>query len=228
MKDIKEYRNNELNKYIIANILIILLFSNILSFSDSFQINIGVVSSLISSAVMSAVLFIFPFVIDNMLGDKLKDKMIYLWRKRPGATIFSDIQNKKVVDDRFTIDQIKEKYSSVFEKMPPDKNERYRYENSSWYSIYHPIRNADKIYYSHKDYLLCRDMNIVTYIILLFYILIVCFNTVISLNWICIVYEVLMIVGTNIAARNKAKRFVCNVIAFDLNDKGKKETSFMI
>ena len=77
------------------------------------------------------------------------------------------------------------------------------------------------IFNSHRDYLLCRDIYFATIIIVVFYALITFLLKVITFSWQLLVLEAVFLICSNAAARQRGKRFVDNVIAYDLQEKPK-------
>ena len=214
MESIKDYRNKELIAYIIANVIFIIFLSNSISINDALKYSESIIK-IGSSLLFSSIVSVFAYFSDSILRGDIKDKVVDLWRRRPGEVVFSEIKLKSK-DVRFTREQAIEKYKDIYDAFPTEKKEKYRYENSNWYKIYHKYRKAEKVYNSNRDYLLCRDMHIVTYVITILYTVISLFTDFTNLTIACIVFEIALLILTNIMAREKAKRFVYNVIAYDL------------
>ena len=93
MENIKDYREKELKAYIIANILVILLFLNIFKLEGE-VLSSGNISNILSSFVVSSCIFIFSFISDSAIGNKLKDRLVYLWSEYPGEKVFTSIAKK--------------------------------------------------------------------------------------------------------------------------------------
>mgnify|MGYP005776032037 CR=1 FL=1 len=106
--------------------------------------------------------------------------------------------------------------------MPTDKKEKYRYKNDQWYRIYHRYRDIPMIFVSNRDYLLCRDLYISTIIIFICYVISCSFLSVFNWNIEAVLYLIFMILVTNISAHFKGKRFVINVLAYDLHTDNKQ------
>ena len=143
-------------------------------------------------------------------------KLLYLKGHLPGEVIFTSLRNKNK-DLRFSTEQLLKKYKEIYAGMPADETEKCRYENEQWYRIYNRYRDVAMIFVSNRDYLLCRDLYISTIIILICYAISSACLPLFSWNAKSIVYCIIMIFVTNIAARVKGQRFVINVIAYDLN-----------
>lgn len=224
MNSIKDYRNKELTAYIIANALGLLIFLNILDLKETL-VSSENISRIINSFLITSCLSVFAYLGDSILSGDIKDKLIDLWRRRPGGVVFTKIKDNNK-DIRFTTEQALEKYKDIYSNFPTTLKERYKYENSKWYGIYHKYQNVEKIYNSNRDYLLCRDMHIATYVMTVLYIVMGAFSVVVNLTLPCVFYEVGFLIITNVAARQKAKRLVYNVIAYDLQQKAMPKNYF--
>lgn len=89
------------------------------------------------------------------------------------------------------------------------------------YQIYAKHRNVPMIFVSHRDYLLCRDIYFATIIIIVFYALIAFLLKTIPFSKQLLALEAVFLICSNIAARQRGKRYVANVIAYDLQEKPK-------
>jgi hypothetical protein len=217
MNSIKDYRNKELVAYIIANALVLLIILNIFDLKEMLLSSENI-SKIINSFLITSCLSVFAYLGDSVLSGDIKDKLVDLWRGRPGGKIFTKMKDNNK-DIRFTNKQVLEKYTEVYSNLPTTPKERYQYENSKWYSIYHRHQKVKKIYNANRDYLLCRDMHVATYVMTALYIAIGLLSSAVDVTWQCVLYEVVFLIVTNVAARQKAKRLVYNVIAYDLQQK---------
>lgn len=224
MNSIKDYRNKELVAYIIANALVLLIILNILDLKEMLLSSENI-SKIINSFLITSCLSVFAYLGDSVLSGDIKDRLVDLWRGRPGGKIFTKMKDNNK-DIRFTNEQVLEKYTEVYSNLPTTPKERYQYENSRWYSIYHRYQKVEKIYNANRDYLLCRDMHIATYVMTVLYIAIGLLSSAVDVTWQCVLYEVGFLIVTNIAARQKAKRLVYNVIAYDLQQKEMPQNYF--
>lgn len=213
--NIKDYRNKELLWYIIAQIFIIVIFQNpnVLSFDlNEWQ---EILIKVITSTVFSSIVGVLSFIFDAMFGDELKYRLLYFWMRRPGEKVFENIKHKHS-DFRYTKEKALEKYKEIYDNMPESKANKKAYENDQWYQIYASHRNVSVIYNSHRDYLLCRDIYFATIIIVAFYALSTFLIKAITFSWQLLVLEVVLLICSNVAARQRGKKFVANVIAYDL------------
>ena len=223
-KDIKDYREKELHAYTIGNILIILLGTGlldaiILRVSNSWDI----VNTLLSSAVFSSLIYIYVFLADSVIPSKIKDCIVWPKSSMPGHHIFTDIRDKKR-DLRFTQEEAIEKYNAVFERIDAVSCSKAKkdIQNSEWNNIYRKHEKKAQIYVAQRDYLLCRDMNTMTILLIIgFFALVVYYRQ--AFSWGTLAILVAEFVITWLTARSKGNRFAYNVIATDLKKLTKND-----
>lgn len=178
------------------------------------------IENLITSAFLSGIVCFLAFVFDSLFSSQLKDILLYLgFTKMPGATIFTRIQEKSLRDVRINIDDAQSHYKEIIENMPSEK-EKQRYQNSKWYSIYVIHKEEVRVLSVHRDFLLCRDLYTTT-VSLAVLTIIMMGVSLLPFSWIVLGYLLIMLAITNIAAHNKANRFVNTVIAADLTSASK-------
>jgi len=129
--------------------------------------------------------------------------------------IFSRIQ-KTTIDKRFPREDALKKYSEVYKSLPTVKKDRYDYENTEWYKIYNKHREITMIMVSNRDFLLCRDIYFSTIIMFVIYLFLTIVFKIIIFDCRYLGYLIVMLILSNIGTRNKAMRFTCNVIAYDI------------
>lgn len=219
----KDYRKNELKNYVIGNILVIILFSGVLDLiyahlGNDIDVLKNAVSTLLGSALLSSVLYIYVYILDSMVPSKFKDAFVYFLSGRPGDTIFEKILSPGV-DARFTSDDAKEKYKVFYAELNQltDKKKRGRLQNSKWYSIYQSLETNETVRLSQQDFLLNRDMCIISIVILFLYVVLSLLSSGFAINKIVVWWLIIEIIITKIAAMSKAKRFALNVIAKDIH-----------
>ena len=217
MIDIKDYRNNELKNYVIGNILLVLYFSGMFDkiFSQDINSNLNIWGTVIESALISSIIYIYVFLLDSMIPGDIKQKIAYFHiGKLPGYTIFTKMKEGEK-DDRFTQADVMKKYSQIYTNMPVNKKEREKYENAQWYKIYKDCRNENKILIANRDFLLCRDITIITMMLLILYFILTSLKIIVFSKIIVIIMVVELIVS-NISMRGKARRLAYNVISEDI------------
>ena len=87
------------------------------------------------------------------------------------------------------------------------------------HKIYDECKDEAKVFTANRDYLLCRDMNIITIWLLVAYIIAVFLMKILVFSWNVILFLVLEYIATNITMRVKGKRLAYNVIAVDILKK---------
>ena len=221
MNNIKDYREKEQKMYIVANIFVLILLS---SLADTLNYQMpwpDILAKLVDTSLLSSTIYIFAFLADALFSNGTKMRLLYLAGHLPGETIFSTLKRKNT-DLRFSTDHLLEKYKEIYDGMPTDKREKYRYENDKWYRIYNRYRDVPMIFMSNRDYLLCRDLYISTIIIFICYAISCSFLPVFYWNKESVLYLIFMLIITNISAHFKGKRFVMNILAYDLHTDDKQ------
>lgn len=220
LNNLKDYRENELKQYVIANALVFLLIHGFINFADTENIKFvqGIVS-LLGTTLLASIIYIFTMLVDSVIDDKIKNRMVNLYfMKLPGEYIFTEIKNKNK-DIRFTTNMALQKYSHIYSEMPENSNERKKYENSQWYKIYNLYREVPMVFMSNRNYLLMRDMYVSTWVIFVLYFISCFFFRWLTYEKLYIIYLLGVLIITNVATHIKAKRFVYNVIALDIFKK---------
>ncbi len=216
----KNYRDSELKSYVIAAILIYFItvngISGLLKQEDISILQL--VIELLNIAIVSSSIYAFVFVLDSVYGSDLKRKLVFLFTDEPGQTIFDTIKKNKS-DMRFSITDVEKYYRDVYSQMPQNKRERKLYQNQQWYRIYHQYREIEMVIISAKDFRLCRDIFISTINIFIIYIVLCSISKIVVLNVYYTGFLLVMIIISNIATRNKGKRWVYNVVAHDISEK---------
>ncbi|MBQ9572599.1 MAG: hypothetical protein IJR22_04325 [Acidaminococcaceae bacterium] len=140
----------------------------------------------------------------------------------PEETVFDDIKNDKLTDKRFTIEEAQIKYQWEIQQLNGSEGyERKRKSKSMWHSIYAKYEKEVTVLITYRDYLLCRDLCVITLLMIISYA-----SFLLYLHWYCklqyielklfcfLIFE--MLVAT-VATRVKQERLVCNVISTDIH-----------
>ena len=218
MNNIKDYRSKELLWYIIAQILLVIVFQNSDILKLDFDKMIELATAIVSSTLTSSVIGVMSFVFDSIFSDELKSKLLYFGFKRPGECVFENIKNKHC-DFRYTKERAMDAYKEIYENMPNDKKRKKAYQNDQWYKIFSKHQDFIMVSNSHRDYLLCRDIYFATIMVVVFYVLISILLVKVTFSWKLLVFEFVLLLVSNFATRQRGKRFVSNVIARDLQSK---------
>ena len=232
MKDLKDYREKELKSYVIGNILIALLLTDMLEQVIGMEASMAfeACKALIGSAVISSVLYIYVFIMDSLLPGDIKFAICYLGStKMPGFTIFTDAQennrkNRKALDGRYTAEEVKAKYAQVYADLENEKDadKRKELQNTYWFRIYRRHQTEPAIYTANRDFLLCRDICIMTLWLLLAY-LGACMLSVLPFSCKLVEFFLIEFALTFFAVRGKGGRLARNVLAADIHPRVEKE-----
>lgn len=222
MASLKDYRNKELKWFLLANTLLMLITSNVFTFQWATAQTIAEgIGSTLNVAVFSTAVYVYTFIFDSLIPSNLKAFLVFLWKRKPSSTIFTQVA-KKGGDDRFTPEQAKQKYETIYQKIETNKGCD---ETQMWYEIYNRHRDEPIVFGSNRDYLLLRDLHSQTLTLFIVYALLVWVTEIISFSREYVLYLAIMVVALNIGARVQGKRMVYTVLSVDLNQPVKKEAT---
>ena len=217
-KNIKDYRDHELKSYVIGNLLIILLLSgtfdeimakDINSFASAF-------STVVNILITSSISYIFVFLMDSVIPGDVKFSIVYFpFGELPGKTIFSKMKND-CKDMRFTEAEVLFQYKDIYTTLPEKQKDRKKYENSKWNNLYRKYEKKSRVFVANRDFLLCRDMTIMTAFLLGIYLLGIYGIQIFGFSRRIIAILIVEYIICNIATREKGKKFAYNVIAEDI------------
>lgn len=214
MKNLKDYRDKELKWFLLANILLMIISSGLLVFGETVDSWIKGLSSALNVTVFSSAIYILTFIFDSVVPSHVKVFLVFLWKKQPSATIFTDME-RKFSDNRFTLDDAQNKYANIYETL---KGKSGKYDQTAlWYEIYNRNRDNTIVFGSNRDYLLLRDMHAQTIMLIIVYISLSHITNIIAFSKEYILYLTLMIILLNISARVQGKRLMYNVLSVDIN-----------
>lgn len=223
MNDIKDYRGNELKYFVIANIFALLYLGEVINLqlvsSEGTYSNLIVTA--INSTLFSSIVYILVLISDGLVSTRIKNAVVYWFFPLPGQVVFSNWK-RKCQDERISQTDFLEFYGKVYENMPSKKNTR-QYENIEWYKLYTKYQKEDKVFSSHRDYLMFRDMTTSTVVMLILYIVI---GNIVDFVPVCkngIIYLLVMYAIVNVATHSRGKRFVNNVFACDIYAANKEK-----
>ena len=222
MSNLKDYRDKELRSF--HFLLIMLFFITDLGPDVISQLNEYFEESLTYIILKLLYSFSVPVMItifENIISDNLKNKLLIL--PRYGEVIFSELETKKVNDDRIDINKALDKYETIIMRAHWAMNpkERRKTENKAWYEIYKKYDgNRPAVDSTQRNYLLCRDMYITSLFAFAIYIAFSVyyhfFKKMNLFNWAYCLILVTAIIVTFGMTQLRMRRFVCTVIAEDL------------
>ena len=215
MRNIKK----EYKKYVVSYFVIYLLINFFIiiykyNFMDINTINLIKENETIIKPIYSLIcvplLSIIGLLILNIIPSNVKEILIF-WKVNNRLPSYR-WQNKVVSkDSRMNIKILNKKYG---------KNISSQKQHDIWYKAYQKYKADEVILESQKDYLFSRDLCITTILIMpiilaIFILSKICLN--IELDFIIMNITILIILYLvfNIATRNNANRFICNVLLLD-------------
>lgn len=225
----KDYREKELKYLLFILVFLFLIWCtpllSIMPNADK-KNSYEVLSTLIESVIISGVLSLGAFLCDCLINSKSKDKLVGLFFiPRPGETVFSRIDNGSIVDNRFLVEDAKNKYSDIILNLPVEEKAKRRFENSRWYNIYLLHQEKGQVMQSQKDSLICRDLFIETILFSVFYFMsLVVFYGSVTFSWKFIILLCAIAIVSNRATHIKMNRFVNTVIAVDIASVNNKQS----
>lgn len=217
MTSLKEYRDKELKFFLVANILLMIFSSGIIKLENTeIERWIVYITNLINITIFFVISYILTFVFDSIIPSSIKLCLLFLGKKQPSYTIFTDML-EKLEDNRFTIEDVKDKYENIYKKIN-EASPKNKDQTAMWYKIYNKHRDHSIIFGSNRDYLMLRDMHAQLITLSIVYLILCFLFHVIFFSVSYIIYLLCMIVILNIAGRTQGKRMVYNVIAIDINE----------
>ena len=206
-RNIKDY-DGTLTKFVFLNIMLVLLVLSLLNFKNSDSIW-GLIEKVQTSGIGLILASVFALLVNGILKTDYKN-MIVFWKVKhplPSYRVFSHLAQK---DHRIDWDEFNRKYNPI----PVDPES----QSKLWYRLLKKYPDDEMILQSHRDYLLYRDLTSISFLMLLVYvvafILLKIFGLDISSLLILLFLSEYLILL--ISARNKAERFVLNVISCDI------------
>lgn len=204
----QRYIKNENRKwligYLLLHIVIFALFCGLvnLTFSD--------VNQLLSKlkgpqGFLPLIAVTFSIVLEGLFSNSIKEFLVF-WRVKnrlPGHRAFSRIGPG---DPRVKM----EKVETLFpDGLPSDP----KTQNQEWFQLYKKYEDERRVFYSHKAFLLTRDLTALTAAVIP---LSVIAHLIAGTQGSTIVYHVLFLLGLliliSLPARNYGNRFVANVL----------------
>ena len=77
LNNLKDYRENELKQYVVANALVFLLVHGFINFANTENIKlVQEIVSLFGTTLLASIIYIFTILFDSVIDDKIKNKML--------------------------------------------------------------------------------------------------------------------------------------------------------
>lgn len=201
---IKSENRKWLIGYLLVNIVIFALFSNLINFNliDADQLSSKLKDPQGFIPLSSAILII---VLEGLFKNSLKEFFVF-WRfknRLPGHRAFSHIGPN---DPRIDMERVRKLFPHG---IPTDP----KIQNSEWFQLYSLYQDELQVFYSHKAFLLTRDLTSLTVVFIPLSIL---GHFLLGSKPQMLVYHLLILVilfiAISLSAKHYGERFVANVI----------------
>ncbi|GLB46205.1 hypothetical protein WR164_01840 [Philodulcilactobacillus myokoensis] len=214
--NLKDYKQKEIQYFIIANLLVIFTFSTRI---DSI-LYINNYRSLINLAPLiggMGIIYVYFIILDSVISTNIKNLLVFLGNSRlPGNTIFNKLYSKKYKDFRISIEKLQLFYKDTWNEINEDGNIT---QNNKFYSFYKNVKNDDLIFYSNKNYLLMRDMNVISFLFMIFYpFIFLLIHFVFYNGWVQMFFVILWVM-TLYASHSTGYKFAKNVLISNYYNK---------
>lgn len=213
----KEYKTYELKYYVISCVFAFFWFHFKNSFQTDIELsNLADIWSIINPILASPIFYIFTILLDSLYSSDAKFKIIFFITGKPSGRVFAEISTEGC-PPWFSKNEAKKAYSDILKNIKACDKYSNEYQEREWYKIYSKYRekSIESLDISAKEYRLNRDLNIATLNLILIYLAYALASKNFCFEYI--VFLIIMFVITNMAARNKGKRWVYNVISYDIN-----------
>jgi len=162
-------------------------------------------------ALGAAVLPIVVLLLMNVLSSNVKAMLVY-WKPYgwlPGCEAFTKYGP---ADHRVDMAQLKKNVGGW--------SEEPKEQNSKWYKLYKQVETVPEVAYAQKDFLMYRDMAVLSLPLIVIAPLGLYFAEVTTKAlWSGAALFLVQYILTAISARNAGERFVCNVLAIQSSKK---------
>ena len=201
---IKSENRKWLISYLLIHIVIFALFSSIINFSliDADQL-ISKFKDPRGFIPLSAAILII--VLEGIFKNSIKEFFVF-WRfknRLPGHRAFSHIGPN---DPRIDMERVKQLFPHG---LPSDP----KIQNSEWFRLYRQYQDELQVFYSHKAFLLTRDLTSLTVVFIPLSIL---GHFLLGSKPQMLVYHLLILlilfVVISLSARHYGERFVANIL----------------
>lgn len=184
-RNIKDY-DSILSKFLFVNAIILLLcnvFIDISVTKYNEKLLIEILKNILTHGIGMIIASIIAYIINGIFKPQHKDVLVF-WKLNnnlPSYRVFSDLIYK---DKRIDIELLKSKYG----ELPKDLDE----QNKFWYSIHKKYSDSDEamLLQSHRDYLLSRDLTILSFFLMVEYLILMVIGMFLNLeiNFKCFLY----------------------------------------
>lgn len=211
MNNLKNYKNKELQYFIYTNLLIITLFSTKIS-HKFFINNYDFILSLFTFLANMGIVYTYSNILDSILPTNIKNILVFgKTTKIPGNKAITKVFNKNYSDPRVSTTKLRDFYQDTWNEIVQKKHHNELYQNKKWYNLYISVRNESIIFFSNSNYLLARDISVLSILFVIFYPFMQIFPYI-YYNYILHIYFVFIWILTIFAAHETGKKFANNVL----------------
>lgn len=210
MDNLKKYKSKELQYFIFANSLIIILFSVNIN-TKTFKNNYDFIFEILTFLGNMGIIYIYSIILDSLIPTKVKNYLVFgSIKKLSGNLAFTKLFNKGHSDYRVSTTALRNFYRKDWENIKLNSQEPLC-ENKTWYLLYSQVKEEQMIFHSNSNYLLTRDMSIVA----LFFFIGYFFTPILPYvyyNYKVHLYFVLLWCTTIYSAHKTGEKFANNVL----------------
>ncbi|MDD4436560.1 MAG: hypothetical protein PHS04_00790 [Tissierellia bacterium] len=210
-RNIKDY-DSVLTKFVFANFLLLIFVPDLINISS----HSNYVTYLTEVGLLKGVGLLLTSILTLLVNGLYKSEHKYIivfWKVKnnlPGYRVFTELAKK---DRRIDYNTLMSKYDPL--PTEPDA------QNKLWYKILKKNPNDESILQSHRDFLLFRDLATIAFSLMVVFMIVFVAAKVLNFNlgiiyFFIFAFEYILLV---VITRNKAERFVLNVIATDINSE---------
>lgn len=203
-KQQKSKNRKWLTSYLLIHIIIFCLFAGIINF-DLIEVDQLFLKLKDPQSFIPLTAAIFIIVLDGIFKNSIKEFLVF-WRfknRLPGHRAFSHIGPR---DSRIDTARL----ALLFPAGVPEDPKR---QNNEWYRFYRNFRDEPQVFFSHKAFLLTRDLASLTVV---FIPLTISGHFLLGTTLHLVIYHLLLLlvlfVLMSLSSRNYAERFVANVL----------------
>lgn len=206
-KNIKDY-NSYLASFIFLN-LIIYIFVSLGKVFISEILSEPYIIPLIESGILFLLFSLLAFILSGLLSSDNKARLVY-WKIKNPYPSFKSFTELADEDNRINKSILKDKYG----ELPTEPKDQH----DLWYRIFKKDQFDPMIFDSHRTALIFRDLTSISFLLLILspiVIFITIFVLKVQFNylWLYVVWLVFQYLILSKSAKDRGKRFVCNVLA---------------
>ncbi|MCT3574552.1 MULTISPECIES: hypothetical protein [Lactobacillaceae] len=210
MNNLKIYKTKEVQYFICANAIIITLFSTKIS-HKYFVNNYDFIFSLFTFLGSMGIIYIYSNILDSVMSTRIKNVLVFgNMNKMPGNTALTKLFYGNYSDFRVSKINLQKFYKNIWKEINQNSQDKL-YQNKKWYALYTAVRNENIIFFSNSNYLLTRDISVLSIVFVIFYPLMSKFPYI-YYNYKVHIYFIIIWIITTYAAHKTGEKFANNVL----------------